>query len=127
MNVSEPVRRAAQQAIEMVMREIKDARGAVVATEDGFEVASHAESNAQVGRIAAMASSIAALGAVAGEESKLGACNHVLIQAAEGFIVMSQARRADADYIFSIVAGKDAVVGQMIYYARAAATAISEA
>lgn len=121
MTSSIDIQQLAQRVIADLILNIKDAKGAVVATEDGFEVASHAQSNAQVGRIAAMASSLAALGAVAGEESKLGACNHVLIEAAEGYIVMSQARRADADYILSVVAGKEAVVGQMVYYARAAA------
>jgi uncharacterized protein len=120
MTVSADIQRAAQQAIELVMREIKDIRGAVVSTEDGFEVASQVANTAQVSRLAAVASSMSALGAVAGAESNLGACDSVVIDAAGGHIVMSQVRRGDVDLIFSLVTGKEAVMGQLLYYSREA-------
>ncbi len=120
MTVSAEIQRLSTQAIELVMAEVKGVRAAVVSTEDGFEVASAVENTAQVSRLAAMASSMAALGAIAGEESNLGACQNLVIQAQEGLIVMSQAKRADMDLILSVVASKEAVMGQLIYITRSA-------
>lgn len=127
MNISHHLEKAANVAIASVMNEVKGVHGAVVATGDGFEIAAKVENTAQVSRLAAMASSIAALGAVAGEESQLGVCDHVLIEATQGYIVMRQIRRDDMDLILSVVAGRDAVVGQLVYFTRSAAQTLSQA
>lgn len=108
------------------MAEIKGIKGVVVSTEDGFELASHVENTAQVARMSAMASSLAALGAMAGEESQLGACDSMVMQAAEGFIVIVQVRRADVTLILSIVTGRDAVMGQALYFGKQAAKQLEE-
>jgi predicted regulator of Ras-like GTPase activity (Roadblock/LC7/MglB family) len=117
MKLEEHVRAAAQAAVEKVMSEVRGARAAVVSTEDGFEVASRVENAAEIARLSALASSVAALAAIAGEESRLGACTKVLIEATEGHIVMVQARRRDVSLVLSVVAGRDAIMGQVLYFA----------
>jgi predicted regulator of Ras-like GTPase activity (Roadblock/LC7/MglB family) len=109
------------------MREVKGSRAAVVSTEDGFEVAAQVENTAEVSRLSAMASSIAALGAIAGEESRVGACDNVVIAAQDGHIVMRQVRRNDVSLVLSIVAGREAIVGQMLYFSRQAARGLEAA
>ena len=74
-----------------------------------------------------MASSIAALGAIAGEESRLGACRNVVIEATGGHIVMLQARRGDVSLVLSVVAGREAIMGQILYFSRQAALALERA
>jgi uncharacterized protein len=111
---------AAQRAVDTVMREVSGSRAAVVSTEDGFELAAAVESTAQVARLSAMASALSALGAIAGEESQLGACDNIMIEANEGYILMLQARRPDITVILSIVTGRNAVMGQALYFARRA-------
>ena len=99
----------------------------VISTEDGFEVAARVENTAQIARLSAMASSLAALGAMAGEESQLGVCHSVVMEAADGHIAILQVRRADVSLIVSVVTGRDAVVGQVLYYSKKAAAALQAA
>jgi uncharacterized protein len=125
--VSTLLQRAANAAVEAVMNDIKGAKAVVISTEDGFEVAARVENTAQVARLSAMASSLAALGAIAGEESNLGACHSLVIEASEGHIVMLQARRTDVSLIMSVVAGRDAIMGQVLYFAKQAARELEAA
>jgi predicted regulator of Ras-like GTPase activity (Roadblock/LC7/MglB family) len=127
LKLDDKVTAAAKCAVDTMMSEVRGVRASVVSTEDGFEVASRVENTAEVARLSAMASSMAALGAIAGEESKLGACRNVVIEATEGHIVMLQARRADVSLVLSIVAGPEAVMGQILYYSRRAALALESA
>ena len=118
---------AAQATVDHIMGEVRGVRACVVATEDGFEVASRVENTAEIARLSAMASSMAALGAIAGEESQLGACVNVVIEAQYGHIVMLQARRADLTLVVSVISGSDAVLGQILYVSRAATRALAQA
>lgn len=127
MKVDQRIKQAAEQAIALIMREVKGSKAAVVSTEDGFEVASQVENTAEVSRLSAMASSIAALGAIAGEESRIGACDNVVIAGVSGHIVMRQIRRKDVSLVLSIVAGREAIVGQMLYFSRQAARGLEQA
>ncbi|HSV46503.1 MAG TPA: hypothetical protein VLJ58_12030 [Ramlibacter sp.] len=118
---------AARKAVDMVMHEVRGARAAVVSTEDGFEVAARVENTAEVSRLSAMASSMAALGAIAGEESKLGDCLNVVIEAAHGHIVMLQARRADLTLVLSVVTSREAIIGQVLYFSKQACAVLERA
>ena len=119
--------RAAENATNLLMQDIKGVKAVLVSTEDGFEVAARVENTAQVARLSAMASSLAALGALAGEESRLGACDSLMMEAADGYIAILQVRRADVSLIMSVVTGRDAVVGQILYFSKQAARALENA
>lgn len=114
----------AKTACTQLMGQIKGAKAIVIATEDGFEVASHVENDAQVARLSAMASSLAALGVLAGEESGLGNCNSVIMEANGGYLAILQVRRHDISMIISVVTGRDAVAGQVVYFSKQAARAL---
>ncbi len=109
---------AAQTLIQQLLGQVSGLRAVVVSTEDGFEVAAHTDEVAQVARLSAMASSLAALSAVAGEESKLGACDHVLIGAANGHILMMQCKRGEVGLIVSLITSKEVILGQALYALR---------
>jgi len=111
----------AQAAIDMVVREVKNVKAVVISSEDGFEVAAYVEHTPQVTRISAMASSLSALGALAGEESQLGECRNIIIEADAGILIIIQVRKVEHTLIMSVIAGTDAVVGQMLYVAKQAA------
>lgn len=127
MKLDPHLKAAAQTAVDLVMREIKGAKAAVVSTEDGFEVAARVENTAEVARLSAMASSMAALGAIAGDESRVGTCDNVVIGASNGHIVMLQARRKDVTLVLSVVAGREAIIGQMLYFSKMASRALERA
>ena len=127
MTIDPNLQRACDRSLDELMLEIKGIKAVVVSTEDGFEVAARVENTAQVARLSAMASSLAALGAMAGEESRLGVCESLLMQAADGFIAIVQVRRADVSLIVSVVTGPDAVTGQLLYFAKKAAAILQAA
>ena len=127
MTVAAPLKTACDRAVVELMQEVKGIKAVVIATEDGFEVAARVENTAQVARLSAMASSLAALGAMAGEESQLGVCHSLMMEATEGYITIVQVRRADVSLIVSVVTGRDAVVGQVLYFSKKAATSLQEA
>lgn len=121
MVIAPTLRQAADTATEQLMRDINGARAVLVSTEDGFEVSARVENTAQVARLSAMASSLAALGAMAGEESQLGTCKSLVMEADGGFIAIVQVRRSDVTLILSVVTGSSAVVGQVLYFSKQAA------
>lgn len=127
MALSPAIQSAAHAAIDTLMAEVKGIKAVMIATEDGFEVAAKVENTAQVSRLAAMASSLAALGAVAGEESGLGLCDSVLIEAAHGYILMLQSRRPEVGLILSVITSREAVMGQALYLTRKAAQTLEKA
>ena len=115
----------AAAAISKLMERVKGLQAVVISTEDGFEVAAYAENKAQTRRLAAMASSLAALCDVAGEESQLGSSDSVTISAAEGHIIMLKVARTDMPLTLSVVARKDTVIGQALYFARMTAAELT--
>ena len=127
MTIAPHLKTACDRALNDLMQEVKGIKAVVVATEDGFEVAARVENTAQVARLSAMASSLAALGAMAGEESRLGVCHSLVMEAAEGFIAIVQVRRADVSLIVSVVTGRDAVIGQVLYFSKKAAATLQAA
>ena len=127
MTIAPHLKTACDRALNDLMQEVKGIKAVVVATEDGFEVAARVENTAQIARLSAMASSLAALGAMAGEESQLGVCHSLVMEAAEGFIAIVQVRRADVSLIVSVVTGRDAVIGQVLYFSKKAAATLQAA
>ncbi|MFM9926600.1 roadblock/LC7 domain-containing protein [Variovorax sp. H27-G14] len=127
MTFSPHIKLAAESAIDTLMREIKGVKAVVISTEDGLELAARVENTAQVSRLSAIASSLAALGAVAGEESNLGDCDNVTIEATHGHILMLQARHPEVTLIVSVVTSKDAIIGQVLYFAKQATLSLQQA
>lgn len=124
MTIDPHLRATSQAAVEHLMREVKGVKAVVICSEDGFEVAARVENNAQVSRLSAMASSFSALGALVGEESQLGACNYVMVDAAEGLILILQARHPAHPLTLCVVTGSDAVAGQVLYFSKQAALSL---
>lgn len=116
MNTAPHVRAAAQAAVAQ-LRELTGVLAAVVATADGFDVASASDRGDDAARIAAMASSISALGSVVTQESALGACQQVTVGTTGGFAHVRGVARADGDLVLSIIADKSAVLAQVAYTA----------
>jgi predicted regulator of Ras-like GTPase activity (Roadblock/LC7/MglB family) len=124
MTVTPQLIQAAELGADRLMQNIKGAKALAIATEDGFEIVGRVENNATASRLAAMASSLAALGALAGEESELGACDNVTIEAAEGYICMVQVQRENLGLILSVVTGRDAIIGQIIFMTKQVAKSL---
>lgn len=64
MTIEPKLVRAAHNATDLLMQDIKGIKAVLVSAEDGFEVAARVENTAQVARLSAMASSLAAPGRI---------------------------------------------------------------
>lgn len=111
----------AQAAIDLVLAEVRSVKAVVISTGDGFEVAARVEDATKITRMSAMASSLSALGALAGEENGLGDCKNMIIESESGMLVILQVQRGAETFILSVIAGNDAVVGQILFFAKQAA------
>ena len=127
MDIDANLKRACDKALDELMQEVKGIKAVVISTEDGFEVAARVENTAQIARLSAMASSLAALGAMAGEESQLGVCNSLVMEAEEGHIAILRVKRREIALIVSVVTGREALVGQVLYYSKKAAASLQAA
>lgn len=125
MTIDPQLSARAQAAATQLMSDVKGIKAVVIATEDGYEVASQATSLAQTSRLSAMASSFSALGALVGEESSLGECNNVIVDASEGLIVILQVRHPSLNLTMCVVTGRDSVIGQVLYYSKLAAAGLA--
>jgi len=72
-------------------------------------------------RLSAMVSSMAALGAVAGQEYRLGACSSVIIEAENGYIIVAHVYSGALRLVLGLVTRKrDTVLAEVLYHLRAA-------
>jgi len=120
------MRDAVGQVIDKLVEAVGAVRAVVVSSEDGFELVSRASDKSHVSRLSAMASSMTALGAMAGEECKIGDFRSITLEAEEGFILLLQARRPDGNLILSVIAESKAIIGQVLFYSKRAAEQLQQ-
>lgn len=123
----ELVRLVAQQQAELIVQEIEGVQAVVVATIDGFEIASEIRSALQAPRISALASSIAAIGEVVSSEAQLGSVRSVTVDTGAGAAMIHTIRQGAESYVLIVIADSRALIGQIAYRTAAAARAISAA
>jgi len=98
---------------------------AQVCTSDGFEVAvsgRHAESHR---RLAAMVSSLQALGAAVVEETEIGTYRNLIIEATEGKCIMMAVPGTGGDILLTVIASPQMVFGSFLLVCRNTCQAIS--
>lgn len=113
--ISEALRRAAQQEARSILDNFSGVMAVVIATTDGFDVASAVTRGIDPVRVAAMASSISAIGSVVSQEAQLGRSKSVTISTEQGFSVLSTVYRPDVELVVNVVAGATAVLAQIAY------------
>ena len=123
----EIVRIVAQQQAELIVREIEGVQAVVVATIDGFEIASEIRTSLTAPRISALASSIAAIGEVVSSEAQLGSVRSVTIDTAAGVATIHTIRQGEDAFVLIVIADSRALLGQIAYRTAAAARSIRAA
>ena len=118
---------SAQTAIDSLFGKLAGVKALVVASIDGFSVASRASIELDANKVAAMASSFSALGVVVAEESHMGAKKVVTLEAESGYVILLDIARADLPMVLSITASSDTVLAQTLYLARETIAAIQAA
>lgn len=115
INLSETALALAHSEAQRLLADVAGVTTVVVATVDGFDVASAIKGGADAARIAALASSIAAISAVVSEEAELGQGKSVIIDTESGFAIVHSVRRADAELVINVIAKSTAVLGEVAY------------
>lgn len=114
IKISDSALQLAQTKAQKLMDEVTGVTAVVLATVDGFDIAS-ALRVGDSARIAATASSIAAISAVVSEEAHLGRTRSVTIDTESGFAVVHSVHRSDTALIIHVVADARAILAQVNY------------
>ena len=116
---------AAREA-QNFLQDVEGVTAVVIATVDGFDVAS-AMKTGDAARVAAMASSISAISAVVSQEAGLGRNKSVTIDTEDGFALVHSVHRDDAELVINVIAKGNAILGQVVYRAAQFAKTLAEA
>ncbi|MGJ7501698.1 roadblock/LC7 domain-containing protein [Variovorax sp. ZT5P49] len=117
----------AQREVQKLVDELSGVTAAVVATVDGFDVASAASGDADPARVAAMASSIVAISGVVADEARLGRHQSVMVLTDSGFAVFYSVHRRDGELVINVIARESAVPALVAYRAAQLAKTLAEA
>lgn len=117
----------AQKEAQRLMDDIHEIQAVVIASVDGFDVASAVQANMDASRIAAMASSIAAISSVVSHEAQLGRSRSVTIDTESGFAVVRSVYRGDMELIINVIAHEGVLIGEVTYRTAQLARQLAEA
>lgn len=92
-------------------------KAVVLATIDGFAVASALADESDPARISALASSIASIGSVATQEAGLGRCLSVILNTEQGLAVVRQFQHTSHDLVLIVIADGQSLLAQAMYQA----------
>lgn len=92
-------------------------KAVVLATIDGFAVASSMTGSNDPARIAALASSIASIGSVATQEAGLGRCTNLTLNTDQGFAVVRQFVLEGKEFVLILVTDGSSLLAQVMYQA----------
>ena len=91
---------------------------ALVVTSDGFEVASVLHNDLSPEKMAAMTSSMLALGEAVLSEANLNDCQNVVIESNGGLIIMLAIGDPKKELLLSVITNGQAMLGQVLWAAR---------
>ncbi len=120
--------RIPREAARNVMESYRDVLGvqcAVLFSADGFELASYAADEAASARLAAIGSSLAALGSAISSEAGLDECERTTIESKGGTVTIMRIGD-DGAMSLAVVAGRNAVLGQLLWATRRCCQALLE-
>jgi len=114
-NLPAGLREAAQESAQAFLDEVVGITAVVVATVDGFDLASAVRGGQDPARIAAMASSISAISGVVAQEAGLGEYRSVTIGAGAGFAIVHTVVRSDVELVINIIADGNAILAMALH------------
>ena len=126
INLAPSAKVIASREAEKMLSEVDGVTAVVIATLDGFDVAS-AMRHGDPARVAAMASSISAISSVVSQEASLGRNKSVTIDTESGFAVVFSVHRPAADLVINVIADGSAILGQVAYRTAQFARTLAEA
>ena len=116
MNIDKGILAIAQHECSKLLWEQQGVLGVVVSSIDGFDVAHAVTKDLDPSKIAAMASSIAAIGIVVSQEVGLGASKSITVNTEDGFVYITNVELAGNICSLNVIANGAAILAQIIYH-----------
>lgn len=110
-----------REHLEAMVRDTGGIESAAIVTGDGFELAAVLRHGLSGNKLAAMTSSLLALSEAVVEELKMRGCRNVIVEGEGGTVVMIRVPAAGLDLLMSVLCRESAVLGSVLYAARACA------
>ncbi|WP_300621728.1 roadblock/LC7 domain-containing protein [Dokdonella sp.] len=107
-------------------RDVVGVQSAVLFSADGFELASYAADEAAAARLAAIGSSLAALGSAISAEAGLDEFERTTIESKSGTVTIMRVGD-DGAMSLAVVAGRNAVLGQLLWATQRCSQALAAA
>lgn len=117
----------AQKCLDAFGRDTPGLVSAVLLSADGFEVASLRLNEGGAARLAAMGSSLAAVGSAIAQEAGLAGCDRLLVESATGTVLVLNVPHTKPALCLAIVAEKTVVLGQLLWSANGCVAAVGRA
>lgn len=121
MNLPEHVKSAARQEALKLLEEVDGLSAVIVATIDGFDIAHASLSTIEPARIAAMTSSVCAIGEAVSHEASLGKYRSIAIDTENGLAVLQAVPRRDLPLVLNLIASEKSMLAQVMYRAKQSA------
>lgn len=127
VSLSRTQRYVLEQFLAGLIQRINGAQGAMLATADGFPAAfSGTFDESMQNRVAAVMSSLCALGEAAGMQIDAGTLNVISLQFTDRQMQVVSIRGERSDYVLALVAHADVLLGSSLWAIRECATQIRE-
>ncbi len=127
MTVKVPDRARCVAELDRLLGECEAIRAGILALRDGRPFAHSARVGIDAGKLAAMASSLSALGTSVLRELAAGNLDHVLIEGAEGKLVVAAVPGYGGVLILAVLAEPSALLGLVLGRGKACAQALGAA
>jgi predicted regulator of Ras-like GTPase activity (Roadblock/LC7/MglB family) len=120
------LRLRATRLAEAILGETHGVSAVLAATVDGFELGGATSAGLDPARVAALASSMSAIGDVVAAEARMGASKCVTVETQNGFLLVQSIPRTPTPLVITVVAGEGAVLGLVKVRVAAAARELAE-
>ena len=122
VNLSEDAARYCQQQFDDMMDSCEGIYGVLMSTVDGHDVARHFKRDMPASKLAAMTSSMLALGETVAREAKQQACRFVIVENSDGYVLTL---RLGAKLVLTTIAGTGTNLGMLHSVSRLAVERIA--
>ncbi len=107
-----------QKLIDALLQTHAEISGALVSSIDGFEVAASLRGKISAARLSAMTSSLLALGEAVGNESGVGTCRDIVIDASAGRVLLMDILHPTRKLLLTVLCNTRVTLGQVLWAAR---------
>ncbi|MCQ4167199.1 roadblock/LC7 domain-containing protein [Tahibacter harae] len=100
---------------------------AVLMSADGFEIVSLQVGKGGAARLAAMGSSLSAIGSAIAKEAGIVECNRMVIESDSGTVVIMNVPESRPPMSLAVIANDNSMLGQLLWSAKTCCAAIARA